>query len=274
MIPSKLDPQLSGVPETMLWTLHNRASEAKKRRGLLRDPEAVRIYEAINYDYVRHFGRAEGSHAVRAVAMDRVLRGWLDTHPRGMVVSLGEGLETQVTRLDNGRLRWLSVDLPEAIALRARFLPPTDRFRHFTGSALDRAWMDLADPANGLFIVAQGLFMYLPESEIRNLLGDIADRFPDSEIVFDTIPRWISRLTLRGLKRTRHYLLPPMPWGIDRHEIEPTLRNWDVATKVTARHYRLPYGTPGIVDRLLGTLPRLHNKRQCIVHARLGRRVA
>jgi O-methyltransferase involved in polyketide biosynthesis len=32
-------------------------------------------------------------------------------------VSLGEGLETQGRRVDNGRLRWLSVDLPDAIRL-------------------------------------------------------------------------------------------------------------------------------------------------------------
>ena len=30
---------LSGVPETMLWTLHNRATEAKRSDGLIRDPE-------------------------------------------------------------------------------------------------------------------------------------------------------------------------------------------------------------------------------------------
>ena len=35
-------------------------------------------------------------------------------HPAGTVVALGEGLETQFWRPDNGRVRWLSVDLPAA----------------------------------------------------------------------------------------------------------------------------------------------------------------
>jgi O-methyltransferase involved in polyketide biosynthesis len=34
-------------------------------------------------------------------------------------------------------MRWLSVDLPGAIRLRERFLPPTNRFRHIAASALD-----------------------------------------------------------------------------------------------------------------------------------------
>lgn len=40
-----------------------------------------------------------------------------------MVVALSEGLETQFWRLDNGRARWLTVDLPETIELRRRLRP-------------------------------------------------------------------------------------------------------------------------------------------------------
>lgn len=266
---TKLIPHLTGVPETMLWTLHNRATEARRRHPILRDEEALRIYEALDYDYRRRFGPAEGSHAVRSVETDRIIRAWLVRYPDGFVVSLGEGLETQVLRVDNGRMRWLSVDLPEAIALRAQFLPPTDRFRHIAVSALDHAWMDEVDPRHGVFIIAQGLFMYLPETEVRRLLRDLGNRFPGCEIVFDTVPRWFSRATLRGVKRTRHYRVPPMPWGIDRNQIAPTLKAWGVASQVTVHPYRLLRGLPWLVDTVMTALPGLRNKLQAIVHARL-----
>ena len=45
-------------------------------------------------------------------------------------------------------------------------------------------------------------------------------------MVFDVVPRWFSRLTMIGLNQTPHYQLPPMPWGIDRGQVEPTLRSW------------------------------------------------
>src|SRR5579883_1518782 len=114
----------------MLLALHNRAAEAKRADGVLADPEGLRIYESINYDFGRHFGNSQGALAIRAAEIDRVLRQWLAQCPDGFVVSLGEGLETQARRVDNGRVRWLSVDFSDAIRLRERYIPPTDRFRH------------------------------------------------------------------------------------------------------------------------------------------------
>ena len=75
------------------------------------------------------------------------------------MVSFGEGFETQRERVDNGRMRWLTVGLPDAIRLRERFLTPTDRFRHFAGSALEPGWMDAVDAWSGIFVIAQGLLM-------------------------------------------------------------------------------------------------------------------
>ena len=219
-------PDLGGVSETMLWSLYNRASEARRPDGVLVDPESMRIQSAINYDFARHFGDPRARSRRRAVEIDRALRSWLEHHPEGTVVSLGEGLETQSRRVDNGRMRWLSVDLPDAIRLRERFLAPTHRFRHIAASALDPVWMDAVDPSSDVFIVAQGLLMYLAPERVRQLFASIADRFPGSELVFDTIPRWFSDLTLLGLNQTASYRLPSMPWGINRDEVEPTLRRW------------------------------------------------
>ena len=43
--------------------------------------------------------------------------------PAGTVVALGDGLETQFWRVDNGRVRWLSVDLEEGAPLARGRLP-------------------------------------------------------------------------------------------------------------------------------------------------------
>src|SRR5688500_10989483 len=97
---TKTLPNLTGVPETMLWTLYNRASEAKRPDAILKDPDCVRIYDSLDYDFARSFGDAEPSHAVRAIESDRLLRAWMAENPGGTVVSLGEGLETQALRVD------------------------------------------------------------------------------------------------------------------------------------------------------------------------------
>jgi O-methyltransferase involved in polyketide biosynthesis len=266
-----ITPNLAGVSETMLWSLHNRASEARRSDSMLVDPDSVRIHEAIDYDFPGHFGDPVGSLAMRAAAIDRALRLWIERHPDGFIISLGEGLETQVRRVDNGRMRWLSVDLPDAIRLRERFLPPTDRFRHIAVSALDTAWMDAVDPGVDVFIVAQGLLMYLEQEAVRQLLSDIADRFPSVEMVFDVVPRWFSRLTLLGLRQTPHYQLPAMPWGINRDELEPTLRRWRPRlAAISLLDYHAPRGSPLLFARMIHATPFLRHEVPSLVQITLA----
>ncbi len=234
---------LTDVPETMLWTLHNRGSEAVRPDGLIKDPEAARLYQTIAYEYERNFGKADGSHAVRSRVFDDAVRAWMRSHPGGLVVELGCGLETQFHRCDDGKVRWLCVDVPEAMAVRERYLPPAnDRLRHLAKSALDLTWLDDVEPLNpgkGVFITAQGLLMYFQEGEVRQLLATIVDRLPGVTIMFDVIPRWFSKATLKGMKKTEHYTTPPMPWGINRNEIKPFLHS---AHPGITKMELMPYG--------------------------------
>ena len=101
---------------------------AQRPDSALIDPESVRIQSVIKYDFAAHFGVPLGSLAARAIEIDRALLSWLARHPEGIIVSLGEGLETQSRRVDNGRMRWLTVDLPDATRLRERFLVQTPVF--------------------------------------------------------------------------------------------------------------------------------------------------
>lgn len=266
-----LAPRLGNVGETMLWALHNRATEAARHDGVLTDPDCVRIHQSIDYDYDRRFGAQGGSLAARAAEIDRTLKHWIARHPDGTVVSLGEGLETQSRRVDNGRIRWLSVDLPDAIRLREHFIPPTGRFRHIALSALDPAWMDHVDPSSGVFIVAQGLLMYLRPKMVQRLLAGIADRFPAADIVFDAVPRWFSHLTMLGLHQTASYRLPPMPWGINRDEIEPTMRQWlPHLAAVSFLDYRMPRGLQKMAAQIIRHMPFLRHDVPTLVHLALA----
>ena len=238
---------------------------------MLDDPEAVRIYESIDYDFERSFGRPDGSHPMRSLVIDDALRGWLKQHPEGTVVELASGLETQFQRCDNGRLRWLCVDVPEAIDVRERFFPATERCRHVRKSALDPSWMDEVDPSHGVFVTAQGLLMYCEPADVQTLLVALFDRFPGVELMFDSmfdsIPTWFSQKTLRGFGKTKHYRAPPMPWGVNRDSVEPLLRGWSKrVSRVTTRTYGEMRGVLGATLRWLGSAPVLRNLPPAVVH--------
>ena len=109
---------LNTVSETMLWTLHNRAGESVRADAFFHDPDAERIYQAIDYPFERHFGAPDSSHAARALVFDQVMSAWPEQHPSGWVVELACGLETQCLRLDDGQVNCLSIDFPQGMDFR------------------------------------------------------------------------------------------------------------------------------------------------------------
>jgi O-methyltransferase involved in polyketide biosynthesis len=151
MPPPPVD--LSGVPETLLGNLGRRAAAA--RAGALRDPMAIQVVDQLDYDFAE-LTRGALLHAVRVATFDKAVHQFLVSHPTGTVVALGEGLETQFWRVDNGQMRWLTVDLPETMQLRRQLLRDGPRQSSHQGSALDLRWLDALHPADAVLVTTQG----------------------------------------------------------------------------------------------------------------------
>jgi hypothetical protein len=85
---------------------------------MLRDPRAV---ELVDYPFGERFGAGHLGQwqAFRARRFDEQVQRFLTTHPDGQVVALGEGLETQFWPVDNGRVRWLTVEVADTAAVRS-----------------------------------------------------------------------------------------------------------------------------------------------------------
>mmetsp|Transcript_46670 Transcript_46670/g.47139 ORF Transcript_46670/g.47139 Transcript_46670/m.47139 type:complete len:301 (-) Transcript_46670:342-1244(-) len=225
---------LSSVPETTLWTLHNRVSVASDLfKDWFVDDKAVEIYRAIDYDYERSFGKANESHGIRSWLFDQgVLEFWKKNPGGGTIVNFAEGLETQrfrpgiIAGRPEGSL-WITVDLPPAIKAREQFIMPDDENLHVTASVLDTGeWMHLVPKDKPVFFTAQGLFMYLEEEDTRVLFQKMAKEFPSSSIWFDSIAKWLSQKTMSGLKLTDHYQAPPMPFGANKNNAPGVFKSW------------------------------------------------
>jgi O-methyltransferase involved in polyketide biosynthesis len=212
---------LEGVSATTLWTLHNRGTEAKRSDGVIRDPWAVTLFDAIHYDY-RKFGKPNQSHALRARAFDAAAIDFLKAHPKASVVALAEGLQTSFWRLARAgvadELTWYSIDLEPVMELRRQLLPRNDRIVELAQSALDRSWMDQVKTDDGVFITAEGLLMYLEPEDSLGLIADCAARFPGGQLMFDSIPHWFSRRTMTGLRLSDRYIAPAMPFAMSADE--------------------------------------------------------
>jgi O-methyltransferase involved in polyketide biosynthesis len=179
---------LGSVQRTLLLPLWGRAVESRKARPLLSDPLAARIVDGLDYDFSTVRANlnpvTQLAWIARALHVDRHVREFLSAHPGATVVNLGCGLDTTFQRVDDGRLSWVDVDLPDVIGLRDRLVPPAPRCRSVAASILDDGWLgDL--PARAVLFVAAGVLYYFEEQQVRGLLTRLADRFLGSEIVFD-----------------------------------------------------------------------------------------
>lgn len=215
---SPVKASLTGVSETALLTLQVRALEAARPDRLIDDPMAIELVKAIDFDFAK-FGYAKRQDmALRALAFDAATRRYLLTHPKATVVALAEGLQTTFFRLrDAGagdQFRWLTVDLPPIVELRRQLLPPSERVRMLGCSALDYSWMDEVDAGEGVFITAEGLLMYLQPDEAMGLIRECARRFPGGQMMFDLPPKRLHWLMQRGLRTSRRYTVPPMPFTL------------------------------------------------------------
>jgi O-methyltransferase involved in polyketide biosynthesis len=178
---------LSGVSATLLSNLGRRAAAARAKRPLLDDSLAVAAVEQLDYDFTDVSGRGASWHAVRVATFDAAVRRFLRSNPGGTVVALGEGLETQFWRVDNGRMRWLTVDLPPVLDLRRRVLPEESRQQSHSGSALDLGWVGQVDSGSAVLVTAQGVLPYFEREQVHALIAAMAERLPGSSFVFDVV---------------------------------------------------------------------------------------
>jgi O-methyltransferase involved in polyketide biosynthesis len=220
----KIRSALTGVSETALLTLQVRASEARRPDGIIDDPQAVKLVDAIEHDFGKFGPARRQDMALRALAFDDQARRYLAEHPRATVVALAEGFQTSFWRLDDGRVghdfRWLTVDLPPVIELRRALLPTSPRITDRAQSALDFSWMDGVDVDEGVFVTAEGLLMYLQPQESMAIITECARRFPGGAMMFDLPAQWFAALArVGGMRTSLRYRVPPMPFSLSPKQL-------------------------------------------------------
>jgi O-methyltransferase involved in polyketide biosynthesis len=264
-----IDPGLSGVPETALWTLYHRTRESRRPDTVLSDPMALRLIAEFDYPFEAHFGRGFPAQAqtmaLRARVFDDEIRRFLAEHPGGTVVALGEGLETTFWRVGDPAVRWLTVDLPQMAHLRQTLLPHGDRQRVHAGSALDLSWMDDVDPSAGVLVTAQGLLMYFQPAEAEGLIAAVAERFPGGRMIFDAITPLVNRQVVRQLRGSGAFEPPALHWFLSPGDLAGLRTLHPAITGVREAYVRPGRGLIGWLAPRLRHVPILGRQRPVVV---------
>jgi O-methyltransferase involved in polyketide biosynthesis len=235
----KISVELGNVQKTLFLPLWGRAVESQKENPMLVDAKAVEIIDQMDLDVSQLYEKMDDLSQIawiqRSLIGDRMIGRFLEQHPEGPVVNIGCGLDTTFDRMNNGRVLWFDLDLPDVIELRKRFMDETDHRKFIAVSFLDEGWMDSIPAGGPVFFLAAGVFYYFEPDEIKAFLLRLLNRFPGSEILFDvSSPTGIKIANQKVIENSgldeRSYL----KWGLKNKK---DVLDWDPRLELIGAYY-------------------------------------
>jgi len=196
------------VSSTMLITLYARARESKSKNPIINDHKAKEMINTIKKEIVesanqihemilkdRYNKKLSVSMSLRSRRFDKYATDFMHMHPKGTVLNLGCGLDTRFDRIDNGTINWFDIDFGEVIELRKKFMEETERRHFISESILDPVWTKQITTKGPYLILAEGVFMYLTENEVKKLLTMIHEEFGKAELVCEVTNKyWVDKM--------------------------------------------------------------------------------
>jgi O-methyltransferase involved in polyketide biosynthesis len=214
--------RIGGVSRTLMIPLLARHLASSRPDPIITDPAATALLGELGLSHLAgdwSFRAVEVGTAVRTRLLDTAVRDFAATHPGATIVTLGAGLCTRCIRLADLDVTWVDVDLPPVAALRRTLLPPGPNRTIIAGSVLARGWRDtIAGIPGPQLLVLEGLTMYLHEAGIRELLTDLADRSPGSELLIETTGPRTGPPGRYQYLRDKRTTGTEFTWGVRQHQ--------------------------------------------------------
>ncbi len=236
---------LNNISETMLITLYMRATDAKSLKPILNDKKSIEILSQIDYDFSK-FKKAWTSYygvLSRAKVMDNEVRKFIEKYPDCVIVSIGCGLDTRFLRIDNGKIRWYNLDLPEVIEKRKLFFEPNERVTNIPKSAFDSAWTnEIKLNGKKLLIISEGVLMYFEEQKIKQFLEILTNNFNSFEAHFDLIYKGTVKLNDKhdALKNMKAKFIWGVKDGSEIIKLNPKLKQIGLINFTDEMKHHLP----------------------------------
>ena len=194
--------QLSGVRETLLYTLYYRVLDQRSKAPIVGDTWAADVLDRIRADNRKGLWTAKlGASGrfpplLRARRLDDWTREFLAHQPDATVLHLGCGLDSRAFRLDVPEtVRWYDLDFPDVIELRRRLYPERAGYRLLASSVTDPGWLDEIPVDRPSLTIAEGVLPYLTEADVRQLLVRLTERLPSGELIFDGVAGPTARMS-------------------------------------------------------------------------------
>ena len=179
--------QLTGEKETLFIPLYGKALDYRSKNSILHDSTANDIVEKVGIDFTanKRIGAGIGARtlAVRAKQYDEWTKDFIAKNKNAVVVHLGCGLDARITRVHPpASIAWFDIDYPEVISLRKQFYSETNEYKMIASSITAQNWLETIPNDRPALIIAEGVFEYISEEEVKSLLNSLTNYFSHGQI--------------------------------------------------------------------------------------------
>ncbi len=226
---------LSEEKETLLIPLFGKAKENENKTPILIDKKAVEIVNLIDYNFqaLKIPKKTNMMMCLRAKLIDNFVKGMLLKSNESVVLHLGCGLDSRYNRIENTCVDWYDIDFKEVIDIRRNFYRETERYHLVASSVTENKWLELIPQGKKQYIViAEGLFMYLQENDIKALIKNLSNSIGNFTLIFDAFSIYASKKVNNhpSIKKTGALIR----WGIDDPE---ELTKWGMGIQLIQEQY-------------------------------------
>ena len=176
---------MNEINKTLYIPLYGKAL-VSGRKIILRDPKAEEIWAEEGFSLK---GKSKSKWlayymSMRAAAFDRWVQKKMEEQPNAVMLHLGCGMDSRAVRVDHGGQLWFDVDFPDVIEQRKRYFRETESYRMVGADVMEENWLDEISGSSAI-VVMEGISMYLPEAQLKNLLDRLCARFETVSLLMD-----------------------------------------------------------------------------------------
>ena len=193
---NKIKPVLNGSAETMLQSFYARAMYSKNPRHKFKDVKAEEIVAKLDYDFSKAKKDTAMSSGViaRTFVLDELVSDYIHKNPDCTVVNIACGLDTRFYRMENGKITWYNLDLPETIQVRDSLYQESGRVSTIGCSCLNPKWASKVVKRGKMLFIIEGLTMYLTQEQVAKMLEIIRDNFDNAYVIMECLcPKFVNK---------------------------------------------------------------------------------
>lgn len=165
------------------------------RRGIIfQDPKAEEIWASEGFPLR---GKSNSKWlafymGMRCAVFDRWVKNRMEESPDAVILHIGCGLDSRVSRVGTMGHLWFDIDFPEVIDTRKQYFRESDSYKMLSGDLRKPDFLSSV-PAGKAIVIMEGVSMYLTPEELTQALGSICSHFQQVFLLMDCYTEFAAR---------------------------------------------------------------------------------